>query len=292
MNIWGYYCNSCTISYSLYVLQYLYCEDLYFWDINNCEGEWYFKYTSGINTECQSSLDMDKSSACLTNSGRYSSAQKRVWRWTEASVRDKETLFGRKIIDDYGRTSQKHIERGCFLDPKLDCYNMAFPVQNVNKISAFWIFSGFSDKGQHDLDKKKILNDSWASGAWKLRDLFINPLSSSNRFNSHATAVNVSRIFLILFGQSRWFSPFEVETSFQSTFSYELRFTFKISNALMNIFVIPFSNSSGSFNNSCKSFFACLSSFKQKFRGKFFAEGFYIVEKIPGIKRNTRGSRE
>ena len=42
------------------------------------------------------------------------------------SVRDKETLFGRKITDDYGRTSQKHIEHGSFLDPKLDCYNKAF----------------------------------------------------------------------------------------------------------------------------------------------------------------------
>ena len=123
-----------------------------------------------------------------------------------------------------------------------------------------------------------ILNVSCASGLWKLWDLLTNPFSSSKRFNSHDTAVNVSRIFLIFFGQSRWRAPLVVETSFHSTFSYELRFTSRMSNALIKIFVTPFSNSVGSLNKSCNSDFACRSSFKQKFRGKFLAEGFTIVD--------------
>ena len=127
---------------------------------------------------------------------------------------------------------------------------------------------------------EKKLNISWASWLWKLWVLFMNPFSSSTRFNSHDTAVNVSRIFLIFVEQSRCRSPLFVETSFHSTFSYEVRFTFRMSNALIKIFVTPFSNSVASLNKFCNSDFAARSIFKQKFKGKFLAEGFLIVDKI------------
>ena len=101
----------------------------------------------------------------------------------------------------------------------------------------------------------------------------MNPLSSSTRFNSQDTAVNVSRIFLIFVKQSRCRSPLFVETSFHSTFSYEVRFTFRISNALIKIFVTPFSNSVASLNKFCNSDFAARSIFKQKFKEVIADEG-------------------